>query len=142
MLDAGCFGVCAIDNTQIMTPRKYQRAGCSSKMNMYTTRLFFYVVNPENLELHLWPLDKVPITYMDQPIPPAMGMPLYHLCGPITVSNFEQKPMPSYVSFSAKSQKIKMVACLQLVQPNITRLLKWAIEDDGENQGAKRERDQ
>ena len=100
LLDAGCFGVCAIDNTQIMTPRKYQRAGCSSKMNMYTTRLFFYVVNPETLELHLWPLDKVPITYMDQPIPPAMGMPLYHLCGPITVSNFEQKPMPSYVSFS------------------------------------------
>ena len=100
LLDAGFFGVCAIDNTQIMTPRKYQRAGCSSMMNMYTTRLFFYVVNPETLELHLWPLDKVPITYMDQPIPPAMGMPAYHLCGPITVSNFEQQPLPSYMSFS------------------------------------------
>ena len=23
LLDAGCFGVCAIDNTQIMIPRKY-----------------------------------------------------------------------------------------------------------------------
>ena len=104
LLDAGFFGVRAIDNTQIMTPRKYQCAGCSSKMNMYTTRLFFYVVTPdvtpETLELHLWPLDKVPITYMDQPIPPAMGMPAYHLCGPITVSNFEQQPLPSYMSFS------------------------------------------
>ena len=100
LLDAGFFGVCAIDNTQIMTPRKYQRAGCSSKMNMCTTRLFFYVVNPETLKLHLWPHDKVPITYMDQPIPPAMGMPAYHLCGPITVSNFDQQLLPSYTSFS------------------------------------------
>ena len=100
LLDAGCFGVCAIDNTQIMTPWKCQRSGTSSNMNMYTTtRLFFYVVNPETLELHLWPLHTVPITYMDQAIPPPMGMPMYHLSDPITVTNFEQQPLPSYASF-------------------------------------------
>jgi hypothetical protein len=100
LLASGLFGVCAIDNTQIMTPRKFQRQGVSSMMNMYTTRLFFYVINPENLDLYLWPLDTVPITYMDQAIPPPKGMPLYHLCGAITVSNFEQKSLPEYASFS------------------------------------------
>lgn len=66
---------------------------------MYTTILFFYVVSPETLELHLCPLDTVPITYLDQAILPPMGMPMYHLSGPITVSNFEQQPLPSYASF-------------------------------------------
>ena len=67
LLGAGCFGVCDIDNTQFITQRKKQRAGTSSNMNMYITRLFFYVVNPETLELHLWPLDTVPITSDSSP---------------------------------------------------------------------------
>ena len=99
LLKSGSFGVSAIDNTQIITPKKYQRGGQSSKMNMYTTRLFFRATNPPELNRYNWRKTVVEITYLRQAIPPPNGMPLYHMSGNIiTTSNFEPPAFPKYVS--------------------------------------------
>jgi len=98
LMASGNFGVCAIDNTQIMTPRKYQCGGVSSKMNMYTTRLFFKVARPTNLDAFRFNHTRPAITYVDQILPCPIGMPLYNLTTNITAANFEPQSFPTYVT--------------------------------------------
>ncbi len=79
LMNSGWFGSNAIDNSQFPTPRKYQRNGISSTMNIFTSRYFFKVKYAAKELLILRTFVRPAITYLDQSVPPAVDMPPYHL---------------------------------------------------------------
>ena len=98
LMNSGWFGSNAIDNSQFPTPRKYQRNGISSTMNMFTSRYFFKCKYAEKELLVLRTYVRPTITYLDQTVPPAVDMPPYHLYPHVTIDTFEPAMLPSYIN--------------------------------------------
>jgi hypothetical protein len=78
----GYFGISVWDNSQLVTPLKFQRGGCSSVLSKVTSRIFVKPYVPSygsTLPASLWTNnptlpESVAITYLDQPIPSPVGM--------------------------------------------------------------------
>ena len=98
LIASGKKGVSAVDNSQFQTPKKHQREGVSSKMNMYSFRAFFSVKQLEDECNILRTFIRPVITYINQAIPPAIGMPPYHLYPHINASTFEPASLPGYIN--------------------------------------------
>ena len=98
LMASGKFGLFAMDNSQFKIPRKYQREGVSSAMPTFTTRCGFKVKNPEEELKVLRTFTRPAITYLDQAIPPAVGMPPYHLHPFVTAGNLEPSMLPDYIN--------------------------------------------
>ena len=98
LMASGKFGSFAMDNSQFKIPRKYQREGVSSALPTFTTRCGFKVKNPEKEWKVLRSYTRPAITYLDQAIPPAVGMPPYHLHPFVTAGNFEPSMLPDYIN--------------------------------------------
>ena len=98
LIASGKKGVSAVDNSQFQTPKKHQREGVSSKMNMYSFRAFFSVKQLEDECNILRTFIRPVITYINQAIPPAIGMPPYHLYPQINASTFEPASLPGYIN--------------------------------------------
>ncbi len=99
LIESGKNGVTAVDNSQFPTPRKHQRQGISSTMNMYSFRSFFKAKQVEEDIKLLRTYTRPNITYLDQEIPPAIGMPAYHLYPNINAYTFEPPSLPPYINF-------------------------------------------
>ena len=98
LIASGKKGVSAVDNSQFQTPRKHQRHGVSSKMNMYSFRAFFRVKQLDDECEKIRNFIRPVIAYVNQEILPAIGMPPYHLYPQINASTFEPASLPGYIN--------------------------------------------
>ena len=71
-------------------------------MAMFTTHLFFLVVQLTGWLLNVrWKRKQTnPISYIDQMIPHAKGMPTYHMHSNLSSENFEPPSLPPYIEFN------------------------------------------
>ena len=75
ILDKETFIIAALDNNQKGFPKKHQRFGVCNKFVKVTASMFkkYCPIEDDTPE----PTDRVKLTYIDQPIPSAYGMPKY-----------------------------------------------------------------
>ena len=86
--DSGTFGVAIFDNSKIFQSVKFQRNSQSSTASLATARCFVKPVIPSDIDRIPFPNQHSNISYIDQSIPLAYGMPKYEDINDINTSFF------------------------------------------------------